>query len=108
MGKKKTEAKVAAPEETPGNGFSGHIVSLRLDSSLHFDMRGKKGKRKTCVLEKEHPMFALATETITHAYWLDRKINVEGIISSGKLDVKAIQVGDLAEQAADASAPASS
>jgi hypothetical protein len=96
MGKKKSEDKAVAPEESAGKSFSGHIVSLRLNSGLHFEMRGKKGKRRSCVLEKTHPMFALAAETITHAYWVERKIVVEGSIASDSLAVQIIQVGDFA------------
>ncbi len=104
MGKKKSE-HTAEAEGNPENSFSGHIVSLQLGEAVQFEMAGKKGKRRTCKLDRAHPLFGLVAETVTQAYWVDRKVTVSGNCASEELDVKAIQVGSFGSSPPTVPAP---
>jgi hypothetical protein len=104
MSKKKNangQAGETSPETSPqDNSFSGHVVSLRLGDVVEFELLGKKGKRRTCKLDRTHPLFGLVADTLSQAYWVDRKVTVAGNAGADVLDIVAIQVGTAAVAAA--------
>ncbi len=83
-----------------GNSFSGHVVSLRLGDVVEFELLGKKGKRRTCKLDRTHPLFGLVADTLSQAYWVDRKVTVAGNAGAEVLDILAVHVGTAAVAAA--------
>jgi hypothetical protein len=97
MGKNKNaegQAGEAGPETGPqDNSFSGHVLNLRMGDAVEFELLGKKGKRRTCKLDRTHPLFGLVADTLCQAYWVDRKVTVAGTAGADVLDIVAIQVG---------------